>query len=111
MEEALFICNSEVDSCVGWAPKGELLDIKHLCDTIHDSVDYDSLEDMISSTKWWKVGSRPPKGVAQSFFSVVLRTGADWLEDLRPERTPGKVLQAVRINNDHVPDSVKFVDT
>eukprot|EP00973_Karenia_brevis_P069648 9684248-Karenia_brevis.AAC.1 len=59
---------------------------------------------MISSTKWWKVGSRPPKGVVQS-FSAVAHTGAAWLEDLRPEKKPGKVVQVVRINNDQLPDS------
>eukprot|EP00973_Karenia_brevis_P000286 40459-Karenia_brevis.AAC.1 len=58
-----FILNSRVDRVLGWDPKDERLDIIHLCATIHDFVEYDSLEDMISSTKWWRVGSRPPKGV------------------------------------------------
>eukprot|EP00973_Karenia_brevis_P062669 8714363-Karenia_brevis.AAC.1 len=59
---------------------------------------------MISSTKWWPVGSRPPNGVVHS-FSALLRSGADWLEDLRPEKKPGIVLQATRISNDHAPAS------
>eukprot|EP00973_Karenia_brevis_P074452 10345287-Karenia_brevis.AAC.1 len=57
------IFNPEVDSFVGCDPEDERLDIKHPCETRQDSVEHDSLEDMISSTKWWKVGSRPPKGV------------------------------------------------
>eukprot|EP00973_Karenia_brevis_P030499 4206072-Karenia_brevis.AAC.1 len=65
---------------------------------------------MITSTKWWRDGSHPPKGVIQ-YFPAVLRTGADWLEELRPAKKPGKVLQVVRVNNDQVPDSTKFVDT
>eukprot|EP00973_Karenia_brevis_P080612 11184216-Karenia_brevis.AAC.1 len=56
-----FIFNSEDDRVIGWNPKDERWDIKHLCGTIHYYVEHDFLEDMISSTKWWPVGSRPPK--------------------------------------------------
>eukprot|EP00973_Karenia_brevis_P040237 5557579-Karenia_brevis.AAC.1 len=87
-----FMFNLEDDRVVGWKPKDERLDIKHICDTIHDCVEQDSLEDMINSTKWWPVGSRPPKGVVHA-FSAVLRSGADLLDDLRPEEKPGKVVQ------------------
>eukprot|EP00973_Karenia_brevis_P075682 10516667-Karenia_brevis.AAC.1 len=56
-----YISNSEDDRVIGWNPEDERLDIKHLCETIHDVAEHDSLEEMISSTKWWPVGSRPPK--------------------------------------------------
>eukprot|EP00973_Karenia_brevis_P062013 8624877-Karenia_brevis.AAC.1 len=50
----LFMFNTEVDSVVGWDPKDERLDSKHLCATTQDFGEYGSLEDMISSTKWWR---------------------------------------------------------
>eukprot|EP00973_Karenia_brevis_P081052 11241297-Karenia_brevis.AAC.1 len=87
-----FMFNPEDDRVVGWKPKDERLDIKHLCDTIHDFVEQDSLDDMINSTKWWPVGSHPPKGVVHS-FSAVLPSGADLLDDPKPKTKPGKVLQ------------------
>eukprot|EP00973_Karenia_brevis_P023157 3188986-Karenia_brevis.AAC.1 len=65
---------------------------------------------MINSTEWWPVGSRPPKGVVHS-SPAVLRSGADLLDDPRPEQKPGKALQGARISNDHAPASAKFIDT
>eukprot|EP00973_Karenia_brevis_P018441 2528567-Karenia_brevis.AAC.1 len=57
---------------------------------------------MINSTKWWPVGSRPPKGVVHSSADV-LYSGAELIEHMRPEKKTGKVMQVTRINNDHVP--------
>eukprot|EP00973_Karenia_brevis_P051145 7103553-Karenia_brevis.AAC.1 len=68
-----FTCNPEDDRVIGWKPKYERLDIKHLCDTIHDFVEHDSLEDMINSTKWWPVGSRPPPRVLLIHFQLCCR--------------------------------------
>eukprot|EP00973_Karenia_brevis_P050298 6981232-Karenia_brevis.AAC.1 len=65
---------------------------------------------MMNATKWWPVGSRPPEGVVHS-CALVLHSGADLLEHMRPEKKPGKVMQATRINNDHVPANAKSIDT
>eukprot|EP00973_Karenia_brevis_P057600 8012162-Karenia_brevis.AAC.1 len=60
MEETLSCLIPKMTASLVGNLKDERLDIKHLCDAIHDFVEHDSPEDMIISTKWWPVGSCPP---------------------------------------------------
>eukprot|EP00973_Karenia_brevis_P080038 11104423-Karenia_brevis.AAC.1 len=75
-----FIVKLDEDSVVGFDPKDERVNTKNLCTNIHDFVDDESLDNMISS--WWKVESHPRKSRYQSFLAGV-QSEAEGLSETR----------------------------
>eukprot|EP00973_Karenia_brevis_P015073 2059416-Karenia_brevis.AAC.1 len=64
-----FMFEHDEDTVIDFCSEDERLNIQHLCANIHDFVDDESLDEMISITKWWKVESRPRKSRSQSFLA------------------------------------------